>query len=217
MRRMYKQWFPVSCTKTSYGSYTFDDWPDKKSKKDGELTVPKNNGTLVTQFLFQRSSLDANIDELFQYENQNEPPSIADHFMLRSGKSLIYWSVWVCQHQLAQETFRSFIMPCYDVYRVLNHCIIVFYCRLNINTKELVVFFSCLINTNVLRMYVHCTFRTITLQSEHDWAQIYLCNYFRMFYKYQDIAKDYMLYTLNPFRISSIGRLIFAWALSYLC
>ena len=66
--------------------YTFANRPDSRSKRDEKLGVFKKNTVLVTQsFLWLKPRPDANMVDFFRYENQREPPALADHGMLRTG------------------------------------------------------------------------------------------------------------------------------------
>ena len=65
---------------------TFANRPDTKSKSVKNSGTQKHNTTLVTQlFLSLQSRPDADILDFFRYENQKEPPSLADRGMMRSG------------------------------------------------------------------------------------------------------------------------------------
>ena len=58
---------------------TFANRPDTKSKSVKNRGTQKHNTTLVTQvFLSLQSRPDADIMDFFRYENQKEPPSLAD-------------------------------------------------------------------------------------------------------------------------------------------
>ena len=65
---------------------TFANRPDVSMKGNKAGGLQKKNMTLVTQlFLSLQSRPDADMEEFFCFENQREPPSLADHGSLRSG------------------------------------------------------------------------------------------------------------------------------------
>ena len=77
---------PISNTIPRNAMYTFANRPDSRSKRDEKLGVLKKNTVLVTQlFLSLKSRPDADMADFFRYENQREPPALADHGMLRTG------------------------------------------------------------------------------------------------------------------------------------
>ena len=76
---------PVSDTIPRQNIFTFASRPDLK-KKTQNVGVQRQNMTLVTQlFLSLQSRPDADMRDFFCYENQREPPSLADHGTLRTG------------------------------------------------------------------------------------------------------------------------------------
>ena len=77
---------PLSQTIKRNNMLTFANRPDTKSKSVKNSGTQKHNTTLVTQlFLSLQSRPDADIMDFFRYENQKEPPSLADRGMMRSG------------------------------------------------------------------------------------------------------------------------------------
>ena len=77
---------PVSNTIRRNKILTFANRPEKSKKGKKVTGVQKKNMTLVTQlFLSLQSRPDADIAEFFRFENQREPPSLADRGSLRSG------------------------------------------------------------------------------------------------------------------------------------
>ena len=65
---------------------TFSNHPYPKTKGVKESGVQRHNMTLVTQlFLSLQSRPNADMMDFFQYENQKQPPSLADRGSLRSG------------------------------------------------------------------------------------------------------------------------------------
>ena len=76
---------PVSDTIPRQNIFTFASQPDLK-KKTQNVGVQRQNMTLVTQlFLSLQSRPDADMRDFFCYENQREPPSLADHGTRRTG------------------------------------------------------------------------------------------------------------------------------------
>ncbi len=76
----------ISDTIKRNNAYTFANCPDSRSKHSGKVGVLKKDTALVTQlFLSLQSRPDENISDFFRYENQREPPSLADRGRLRSG------------------------------------------------------------------------------------------------------------------------------------
>ena len=66
---------------------TFGNRPDLTKKGNKTSGVQKKNMTLITQlFLSVQSRPDADMAEFFRFENQREPPSLADRGSLRTGK-----------------------------------------------------------------------------------------------------------------------------------
>ena len=64
----------------------FSNRPDPKTRGVKESGVQRHNMTLVTQlFLSLQSRPNADMMDFFQYENQKQPPSLADRGSLRSG------------------------------------------------------------------------------------------------------------------------------------
>ena len=65
---------------------TFANRPNLTKKESNTSGVQKKNMTLITKlFLSLQSRPDADKEEFFCFENQREPPSLADHGSLRSG------------------------------------------------------------------------------------------------------------------------------------
>ena len=76
---------PLSDTIKRNNLLTFANRPDPK-KKGKDSGTKKHNMSLITQlFLSLQSYPDSNISDFLQYENQREPPSLADRGLLRSG------------------------------------------------------------------------------------------------------------------------------------
>lgn len=77
---------PVSNTIRRNKILTFANRPDLTKKGNKTSGVQKKNMTLITQlFLSLQSRPDADMADFFRFENQREPPSLADHGSLRSG------------------------------------------------------------------------------------------------------------------------------------
>ena len=77
---------PISDTITRNNMLTFANRPDPKKKGRKDSGVQRHNMTLVTQlFLSLQSRPDADMMDFFRFENQREPPSLADQGLLRSG------------------------------------------------------------------------------------------------------------------------------------
>ena len=77
---------PVSNTIRRNKILTFANRPDLTKKGNKTSGVQKKNMTLITQlFLSLQSRPDADMGEFFRFENQREPPSLADRGSLRSG------------------------------------------------------------------------------------------------------------------------------------
>ena len=71
--------------------FTFANRPDPKRKGKKDNCTQKQNMTLITQlFLSLQSRRDADMMDFFRFENQREPPSLADQGSLRAGQSLTY-------------------------------------------------------------------------------------------------------------------------------
>ena len=65
---------------------TFANRPERKIKSVKNSGTQKHNTTLVIQvFLSLQLRPIADIIDIFRYENQKEPPSLADRGMMRSG------------------------------------------------------------------------------------------------------------------------------------
>ena len=65
---------------------TFANRPERKIKSVKNSGTQKHNTTLVIQlFLSLQLRSNADIMDIFRYENQKEPPSLADRGMMRSG------------------------------------------------------------------------------------------------------------------------------------
>ena len=78
---------PVSNTIKRNTIHTFSNLPDLSKKGNKTSGVQKKNMTLMTQrFLSVQSRPDADMAELFRFENQKEPLSLADRGSLRTGK-----------------------------------------------------------------------------------------------------------------------------------
>ncbi len=76
----------ISDTIKRNGIYTFANLPDVRSKRSEKVGVLKKNTALVTQlFLSLQSRPDADMSDFFRFENQREPPSLADRGGLRTG------------------------------------------------------------------------------------------------------------------------------------
>jgi hypothetical protein len=76
---------PLSDTIPKNNVYTFANRPNTKQKQSKNIS-PKQNLLLVTRmFLSLQSRPDADMLDFFQYENQREPPSLADRGTLRAG------------------------------------------------------------------------------------------------------------------------------------
>ena len=66
---------------------TFANRPELRKKSRKDVGVQRHNMILVTQlFLSLQSRPDANMADFFRFENQREPPSLADRGSLRAGK-----------------------------------------------------------------------------------------------------------------------------------
>ena len=84
--RLNKASTSISDTITRQNMYTFANRPDTRSKNAAKVGVLKKNSTLVTQlFLSLQCRPDADMSDFFQFENQREPPSLADRGSLRYG------------------------------------------------------------------------------------------------------------------------------------
>ncbi len=76
---------PLSDTIKRNSVLTFSNRPDPR-KKGSKIGIQKQNTLLVTQlFLSLQSRPDADMTEFFTFENQREPPSLADRSSLRAG------------------------------------------------------------------------------------------------------------------------------------
>ena len=65
---------------------TFTKLREPKAKKS-KIAALKQNTSLVSHvFISLQSRPDLNINELFEFENQTEPPSLSDKRNLRAGK-----------------------------------------------------------------------------------------------------------------------------------
>ena len=84
-QNVWKRVIPVSDTIKRNNVLTFSNRPDPKIKGVKESGVQRHNMTLITQFLSLQSRPNADMMDFFQYENQTEPPSLADRGSLRSG------------------------------------------------------------------------------------------------------------------------------------
>lgn len=77
---------PVSNTIRRNNILTFANRPHLSKKGNKASGTQKKNMTLITQlFLSLQSRPDADVEEFFRFENQREPPSLADYGSLRSG------------------------------------------------------------------------------------------------------------------------------------
>ena len=77
---------PVSNTLRRNKILTFANRPDLTKKGNKNIGIQRKNITLITQlFLSLQSRPDADMAEFFRFENQREPPSLADRGSLRSG------------------------------------------------------------------------------------------------------------------------------------
>ena len=78
---------PVSNTIRRNKILTFGNRPDLSKKGNKRSGVQNKNITLITQlFLSVQSRPDADMADFFRFENQREPPSLADRGSLRTGK-----------------------------------------------------------------------------------------------------------------------------------
>lgn len=85
-KRLVEATVPVSDTLKRNKLLTFANRPDTKKKGIKDSGIQRQNMTLVTQlFLSLQSRPDADMTEFFRFENQREPPSLADRGLLRSG------------------------------------------------------------------------------------------------------------------------------------
>ena len=78
---------PISDIIKPNNMLTFANRPELRKKSRKDVGVQRHNMILVTQlFLSLQSRPDANMADLFRFENQREPPSLADRGSLRAGK-----------------------------------------------------------------------------------------------------------------------------------
>ena len=85
-KRLEETSLPVSNTIKRNNVLTFSNRPDPKAKGVKDIGVQRHNMSLVTQlFLSLQSRPDSNMMDFFQFENQREPPSLADRGLLRTG------------------------------------------------------------------------------------------------------------------------------------
>ena len=78
---------PVSNTIRRNKILTFGNRPDLSKNGNKTSGVQKKNMTIITQlFLSVQSRPDADMADFFRFENQREPPSLADRGSLRTGK-----------------------------------------------------------------------------------------------------------------------------------
>ena len=76
----------ISDTIKRNNMFTFANRHDPKRKGKKDNCTPKQNMTLITQlFLSLQSRSDADMIDFFRFENQREPPSLADQGSLRAG------------------------------------------------------------------------------------------------------------------------------------
>ena len=93
---------PVSNTIRRNTILTFGNRPDLSKKGNKTSGVQKKNKTLITQlFLSVQSRPNADMADFFRFENQREPPSLADRGSLRTGKSRTLWNA--LKHQLVEQ------------------------------------------------------------------------------------------------------------------
>ena len=84
--RVYKTSVQISDTIKRNGVYTFANLPETRSKHAAKVCVLKKDAALVTQlFISLQSRPDADMSDFFRFENQREPPSLADRGRLRTG------------------------------------------------------------------------------------------------------------------------------------
>ena len=84
--RVSKALVAISDTIKRHSVYTFANRPDTRSKQAEKVGVLKKDAAFVTQlFLSLQSRPDADISDFIRFENQREPPSLADRGRLRSG------------------------------------------------------------------------------------------------------------------------------------
>ena len=77
---------PITDTIHRKNIFTFDNRPSDKGKDKSKIGTVKQNCHLITKlFLSLQSRPNSNLEEFFKFENQREPPSLADHGNLRSG------------------------------------------------------------------------------------------------------------------------------------
>ena len=79
MERLEKASVPVSDTIKRNNMLTFANRPDPKKKGTNDSGVQRQNKMLITQLFFSLQSLsDADMTDFRRFENQREPPSLAD-------------------------------------------------------------------------------------------------------------------------------------------
>ncbi|CAB3986014.1 Hypothetical predicted protein [Paramuricea clavata] len=77
---------PISDTIKRNYMFTFANLPDLKRKGKKDNCTQKQNMTLITQLVLSLQSCpDADMMDFFHFENQREPPSLADQGSLRAG------------------------------------------------------------------------------------------------------------------------------------
>ena len=77
---------PITNTLRRNKVFTFANRPVQDKRGNQSSGVHRQNMTLVMKlFLSLQSRPDANMEEFFHFENQREPPSLADRGSLRSG------------------------------------------------------------------------------------------------------------------------------------
>ena len=86
LERLEKVSVPISDIINRNNMLTFANRPDSKKKGKKDSGLQRQNMTLITQlFLSLQSRPDADVADFFRFENQKEPPSLADRGSLRSG------------------------------------------------------------------------------------------------------------------------------------
>ena len=85
--RLEDPYVPISDTIKRNNLLTFANRPELRKKSRKDVGVQRHNMILVTQlFLSLQPRPDANMADFFRFENQREPPSLADRGSLRAGK-----------------------------------------------------------------------------------------------------------------------------------
>ena len=85
--RLEDSYVPISDIIKRNNILTFANRPELRKKSRKDVGVQRYNMILATQlFLSLQSRPDANMADFFRFENQREPPSLADRGSLRAGK-----------------------------------------------------------------------------------------------------------------------------------